>query len=520
MKEEFIGFYRPSEEEIENAWRKGLFVLDTNVLLNLYRYPKQASKDLLEILSHIQDRLWVPHQVILEYQQRRLVAIAEQLKYFDDVKKLLQTDIQSKLHNSFSQWQLQKRHSTIDPTRFLERIDTVIKDFLGELDHLEREQPDVYSQDAIREQLENLLVGKIGSPPKSQKDLDAIYKEGADRYRMGCPPGYKDSQKAGKSEIQNAYVHKSLYFKREFGDLLLWYQLIDYAKEQNVQHIIFVTDDQKEDWWWIENSRGPKTIGPRPELVDELNFKASVNVFLMYTSERFLDYASKQFQIAVEPTSVEEVREAIELSKRQNHSDMEEIKSALEQEDAGYLDYLDIAEANFGELTTILTRMAGYINDIGRKVSKHTDDLNLLSSSKEKLGAKDAKAIVNNAAKDLDQFATQMEIETPGFAQKYNSAIRSLMVAVTLVEESSREKPIRQSLDSIGDLITAIETTTPSVSTMRDAIAHLPRLTKSLNSAKRRAVENIDRFLLELSNAKDLTIEASRYLENMLNTGE
>ncbi len=37
MRAMFPGYYRRTEEELERIWDEGLFVLDANVLLNLYR---------------------------------------------------------------------------------------------------------------------------------------------------------------------------------------------------------------------------------------------------------------------------------------------------------------------------------------------------------------------------------------------------------------------------------------------------------------------------------------------------
>jgi len=42
-----------TKEEIQNLWDNCVFVLDTNVLLNLYRYPENAQKDMLKILNKI-----------------------------------------------------------------------------------------------------------------------------------------------------------------------------------------------------------------------------------------------------------------------------------------------------------------------------------------------------------------------------------------------------------------------------------------------------------------------------------
>ena len=77
MRDLFPGFYRPSEEEFHRVWHEGIFVLDTNVLLNLYRYPEEARNEFLNLMGNISNRLWIPNQVGLQFQQNRLSVIAE-----------------------------------------------------------------------------------------------------------------------------------------------------------------------------------------------------------------------------------------------------------------------------------------------------------------------------------------------------------------------------------------------------------------------------------------------------------
>ena len=89
----------------------------------------------------------------------------------------------------------------------------------------------------------------------------------------------------------------------------MWKQLIGHAKEQKMEYIIFITDDRKEDWWWKEECQGPKTIGPRPELVEEIIRESGARVFYAYNSERFLEYSENQLSVTIEPTSLEQIRE-------------------------------------------------------------------------------------------------------------------------------------------------------------------------------------------------------------------
>jgi len=89
MKDLFPGFYQHGGKDFGELWEKCLFIVDTNVLLNLYRYLEEAKADLLKVLQRISDRLWLPYQAALEYQTNHLIVIAEQNKKFSNVKEVI-----------------------------------------------------------------------------------------------------------------------------------------------------------------------------------------------------------------------------------------------------------------------------------------------------------------------------------------------------------------------------------------------------------------------------------------------
>jgi hypothetical protein len=62
----FEGYQVPSNDEADLALRSGVVVVDTNALLNLYRYNERTRDDLFRVLESLGTRLWVPHQVMLE----------------------------------------------------------------------------------------------------------------------------------------------------------------------------------------------------------------------------------------------------------------------------------------------------------------------------------------------------------------------------------------------------------------------------------------------------------------------
>src|SRR5258708_3051295 len=239
MRKSFPGYYRPSEDEFRKLWGKCLFVLDANVLLNLYRYSEETRKKLIDILEQVETRIWVPHQAALEYQRNRLDVISAQREAYKQIGQLLD-DTAKKLEARLRSY---KRHPLINGEKLIASIKEVLRAKAGDLETVRQKHPDLVDRDLVREALTKLLDGKVG-PPYTDERMKQICKEGEDRYAKSMPPGYKDAKTKEGDKI--------------FGDLVLWYQVMDKAASDKVP-IIIVTDDAKEDWWWRHEG---KIVGP------------------------------------------------------------------------------------------------------------------------------------------------------------------------------------------------------------------------------------------------------------------
>ena len=102
--------------------------------------------------------------------------------------------------------------------------------------------------------------------------MDALKKEGKIRYEQRVPPGYMDADKKDGDEY------------KKFGDLIIWKDMITKAKSEK-KPVIFITDDDKEDWW--RKHKGRK-LGPRPELLDEFK-RETGQEFHIYKFDRFIE---------------------------------------------------------------------------------------------------------------------------------------------------------------------------------------------------------------------------------------
>ncbi len=309
MRNLFPGHYQPTEVEFKTLWDTATFVVDANVLLNLYRYPKGASDDLIAALQMLQDRIWVPHQAALEYQENRLRVMADQMAKFGEVQEAAESVLKA-ANSAVEKLQLRKKYSLISPTIFVQQVATAVTAFKKEVGELARHQTGVSSHDTLRDTIDLLLHERVGPPYTEQTELDQIYKRGKERYDLKLPPGYADA-----ADKKGSHTFGGLRLERLYGDLIVWEQLIKEAIARTLKRVIVVTDDRKEDWWWIVDSNGPKTIGPRPELAQELRQRAGVELFYMYSSEGFLKYAKDHLGTDVKDQSIEQVR-AISESAR------------------------------------------------------------------------------------------------------------------------------------------------------------------------------------------------------------
>lgn len=331
MKDLFPGYYRPSEEEFRTLWENCTFVFDTNVLLDLYRYPEKAREEFLSVLTSkgIFHRFWLPHQAAMEFQRNRLKVAWSSLNPLDELKKEIEVlkrktrEIGEIIENGSSRGIF----GNIKKDPFQTNSEKEISKLENALDRLKNSRQKEIEKDSLREEIDKLITGKIGSPPKNQQELDQVYTEGEKRFSLKMPPGYLDQTKEPEE-----FLWGTLSFKRKFGDLILWKQIIKHAKEQNLSHLIFVTNDNKSDWWWMEEYQGKKTFGPRPELIEEIKREANLKLFYMYNVDRFLEFAKKYLEIQFEDSSLEQIKEVTKWKEKnkQNFTESAVIEFVLE----------------------------------------------------------------------------------------------------------------------------------------------------------------------------------------------
>lgn len=314
MRTEFDSWYPKDPESIAKIWKTAIFVPDANILLHSIRHPRKVRDELLRLFEVLGDALWIPYQVGLEFHRNRLDVERSSIDTYDQIVR----DCEKAIGQARDKLRQLRAHPTIDIERELSALDMYIVDFKARIDVSKASHP-TEDLPKVVARLNDLLKGKVGRK-WSVEDLSKIKKEGELRYTRQVPPGYLDSKKTGDEY-------------RKFGDLIIWRDMITKAKESE-RPVIFITDDVKEDWWWIHKGR---KIGPRPELTEEFSEETGQE-FHLYEFGNFIRTAASyhpEFEddlAAVEKSLRQDTEARRRLSEIDPDTDMQRQVENLEDE--------------------------------------------------------------------------------------------------------------------------------------------------------------------------------------------
>lgn len=295
MRDVFRAYYAPAGQELDALWTEGIIVLDTNTLLNFFRYTPSTRDEFLSVLESLQDSLWIPHQVGLEFQRRRLEVISNTADAFSKIKASVDS-AKNTVNNKLNEY---KHHPSLNRNELTKELDTLFERFSALVDAQAEQHEAWIAGDGDPEKtffrISDLYSQRVGQG-FTREELDAIEEDGKRRYEDKVPPGYKDANKTNGNE---------------YGDLIIWKEILRLGETMK-KPVIFVTDDAKEDWWLIE--RG-KTQGPRPELINEYWAEAERRIHL-YEPLQFLKHAKDRTRLPVSDDSLDEVKEVSDGKER------------------------------------------------------------------------------------------------------------------------------------------------------------------------------------------------------------
>ncbi|MGW1450076.1 PIN-like domain-containing protein [Micromonospora sp. NPDC002411] len=286
---QFSGYLIPGPDRTAEAITTGMIVLDTNVLLGAYRFAPKAREELLSALHRLGDRLWIPHQVALEFHRNRFSVIADHDAAYKTVlesvagyKETISSELEDKIR------QLSNRTALPDKERdrLISMANRSLHSLEAAVEGLRKSHglSGPTGPDAVLTRIQSLLTNRVGSPYEGD-DLTRVSAEAARRLAAKIPPGFKDAAKGDSS-----------------GDYFVWSQTVDEASRRKPPYLVFVTGDIKDDWYLRVKGQ---TIMARPELSDECLQKSGARLVMMQTRS-FLRQASESLHAPVSSETLEQ----------------------------------------------------------------------------------------------------------------------------------------------------------------------------------------------------------------------
>lgn len=291
----------PSIEDIkENC----LFVLDTNILFVPFDTSEKSLTVIGEIFKTLKEnnRLFLPARVAREFAKNRGKTIGDVFLKIRQKKNGLNSGI-----------------FKIDDYPLLEHN----QDFITLKEKFDSARKLISESRELFTEIENHILSWNWNDPVSniyteiftpeivvemQKTQEDLEKDLKFRIEHKIPPGFKDSGKIDDG----------------VGDLIVWQTVLEIGKEKN-KNIILVSNDQKNDWYYIQDKTG---LYPRFELFDEFRRFTNGNSIAMINFPQLLKMYNASDDI------VDEVENSIrELQKhKQNISEALWIRRNIEIE--------------------------------------------------------------------------------------------------------------------------------------------------------------------------------------------
>jgi hypothetical protein len=289
MKQKFSYCFEPRGDDLDSIWKDGILTVDTNVLLDLYRYHENTRDSIVSNLEKFEGELWLSNQAASEFFRNRKRVITSSEKTFKDA--ITETENLGKNLDSIVR---KLKGNRIIPNTIAEElrasVEAAIESTKEKIKNSKNSYPKYLQVDPILERISNLFNGRIGEEPQ---DIEGDIKLAEKRVEDKIPPGYKDIDKDDD---------------RPYGDYLLWKQSLEHSKKTG-KPLILITSERKEDWWEIIQG---KTVGPRPELLKEAKETTGRHV-LIYQTENFIKIASEKYG---EPANTSVIDEIIAVGKQ------------------------------------------------------------------------------------------------------------------------------------------------------------------------------------------------------------
>lgn len=314
MKSNHPEFFIPDSKKLKELWEQATFVFDASSLLDCYRLSEKTVNQYLRAIESVKDKVWLPYQADFEFSKNRNVVVEEQINKFPQFG-----DCAVSIENVLKKGDSDPKHPLASLQQIREKAKQAI-DVISEIEPLVNLAKDDFRKRCISidERLDNLFANKIACIPANFENMKLKAEE---RYQKLIPPGFLDWRTKGDDHRKERDSPTGKILGDPYGDAIIWLEML----QSPHKHLIFITSDMKQDWWWKLHGR----TAPRPELLKEMGDYDKH--FYMYSLERFMQFALEALETnkPQEKEITEAVEEVRSLGQAESNANFQRMKHDL-----------------------------------------------------------------------------------------------------------------------------------------------------------------------------------------------
>ncbi|HEN4748198.1 TPA: hypothetical protein U5489_001420 [Legionella pneumophila] len=261
-----------SQKQMEKIWNSAIIIPDTNFLLEIYRLTNESRESIFTVLTNkfILERLWLPYYVGLEFHKNRLNVVLEQTTLSEKIMSLIKNS-KDKLIEEIKKEKKRASHPFISIEEIESLISTKFELILEGVQSKAKEHPNLIYDDAILSKIHQIFNKKVGDEILDE-DIKRYQEEAKEKYKLSNLPGSEDQDKSEE-------------FK--YGDYIIWKEILNKSKKESLP-IIFITNDEKKDWWeHVYGRRIGISFNNRKEFLNETGQE-----IILYTGRTFINKAN------------------------------------------------------------------------------------------------------------------------------------------------------------------------------------------------------------------------------------
>lgn len=171
------------------------------------------------------------------------------------------------------------------------------------------------------------------------------------------------------------------------------------------------------------------------------------------------------------------------------------------EDDYGLFDYLDIYEDRMSDMTSALELMTDATVKVGTQFDRRTAEITKLTSANVdgSYDQKEARKIIKLISGHLTRYSeildSQVNIATSSRTESFDALSKGISISIELTTDGENLYELKQNLR---DMLLSASGAKDDLSTFKESIASLPRLSIQINKAKRIAIRSLDRVLGEV----------------------